>query len=155
MEPPLDLAARLNRIEWRNPQTVSPEAETLIQDYLRRIRNVINFLVTTRGLNPSEAYAVAQAGGHASARYEALLKTLFTDVAFRGVGGVREALILTIASAWSWELDPELGKLENPWKPLVKVYELGYTSTFEEGPEAKTIDLVIGLRDGEKTYKII
>jgi hypothetical protein len=150
-----DLAERLNRIEWRNPQTVSPDAQLLIQDHLRRIRNVINFLVNTRGLKPSEAYAAAQAGGHASARYDALLKTLFADVAFRGVGGVREAIILTIASAGSWELDQELGRLENPWEPLVKLYELGYTSTFEEGPDGNTIDLVIGLRDGDIRHKVI
>jgi hypothetical protein len=155
MEPPPDLAERLNRIEWRKPSAISPDADVLIQEHLRRIRHVINSLVTARGLNPCEAYAAAQSGGHASERYEMLLETLFKDVEFRGVGGMREALILTIASMWSWELDAELGKFENPWEPLAKLYELGYTSTFEEGPEGKTIDLIIGLKDGEKTYKII
>ncbi len=150
-----ELADRLNRIEWRRRQSVSPDAESLIQEHLRKIRCVIDVLISTRGLSPSDAYAVAQAGGHASANYEALLKTLFNDVGFSGVGSAREALILTIASARSWELDPELGKLENPWEPLVRLYELGYTSSFEEGPDGTTVDLIIGLKDGEKTYRIV
>ncbi len=154
MQRPSLLAERLNRVEWLKPRAVSPEAEALIHEHLRRIRSVIHFLVATRRITPGDAYSIAQSGGHASPRYDELLKTLFKDVNFLGVGGVRESLILTIASSYSWELDADLGKFENPWEPLVKLYELGHTSTFEEGPEGKTIDLVIGLNDGEKPYKI-
>jgi hypothetical protein len=155
MEPPADFVERLNRIEWRKPRTISPEAEALIQEHLRRIRQVIGFLIDTRGLTPSDAYAVAQAGGHDSGRYNTILDRLFEKVTFRGVGGVREALILTLASGWSWELDAELGRLENPWEPLVKLYELGYTSSFEEGADRNTMDLVVGLGEGEKLYSIV
>lgn len=150
-----DLTNRLNRIEWRNPKVVSSEAEALIQEHLRRIRSVLNFLISSRGLTPGEAYAVTQSGGHSSAPYEELLRTLFEDVAFQGVGGMRESLILTIASAYSWEQDADLRKFENPWEPLVRLYELGYTSTFEEGPEGTSIDLIVGLKEGEQTYTIL
>jgi hypothetical protein len=155
MEAASTLAERLNRIEWLKPDVVSPEAEALVQAHLRRVRNAIGYLRATRGSKPCEAYAIAQAGGHASASYDSLLHTLFNDVQFRGVGPVRESLILTIASALSWRLDSDLGKLENPWEPLVQLYELGYTSSFEEGPEGETIDLVIGLKGGAKTYSIV
>ena len=155
MKPGSELAERWNRVEWLKPREISAQAEALIQEHVRRIQKVIHFLVTTRGLKPWEAYALAQSAGHSSPGYEALLATLFQNVEFRAVGGARESLILAIASAGAWELDPDLGNLDNPWEPIIQVYELGYTSSFEEGPEGETLDLIIHFKNSEKVYPIV
>jgi hypothetical protein len=154
MKPPADLADKLNRIEWRKPAAITPEAEQLIQEHIRKMGTVINSLGETARLSPSQAYAAAQSAGHDAPGYDALLDTLFKEVTFRNAG-VREALILSIAGAYTWDEDERLRHLENPWLPLLSLYEMGYTSSFEEGGDGQTIDLLIGYQGEVKSYRIV
>jgi hypothetical protein len=142
------------RIRWRSAREVTPEAETLIRDHITKMRLALKHLGETRQLSPTEAYAEAQSAGSQAAGYKAFMDRLFHDVEFQGAG-VREPLILSAASYCFWSEDPELGKLENPWAPLLKLYEAGYTSSFEEDEQQKTLTLLIGHKGGVKPYPLV
>jgi hypothetical protein len=153
MEPLTEIVQQLNHIPWRLPTSITPQAEVLIQEHIAKMRSVINYLVSTRGLAVDEAYAEAQSAGYTEPEHKTFMNTLFHDVQFRGAG-VREHLILAITSYYFWEKDSELGKLENPWEPLMQLYKIGYTSSFEE-EQGQTLNLLIGYQDVVKSYKLI
>lgn len=154
MKPLTEIVQQLNQIPWRSPISITPEAEALIQEHIAKMCSVINYLGSTRGLTANEAYAEAQSAGYAEPEYKTFMHTLFHDVQFRGAG-VREHLILAIASYYFWEKDPELGTLENPWTPLIQLYKMGYTSSFDEDEQGQTLNLLIGYKDVVKSYKLI
>ena len=145
--------ADLNRIEWRTAPAVTPKAEELITEHIRRLRAVMRHLHDRRALKPAEAYDEALAAGNEAPGYEEVMDLLFNAVSFRGAG-VREHLILVLASQYSWERDEEMGALENPWTPLLELYRLGYTSSFEEDEKEQTVDLLVGHQGGIDRYSI-
>jgi hypothetical protein len=144
---------KFQHISWRSAAEITPEAEALIRDHIAKMRAVLEHLRAVRQLRSSEAYAEAQSAGYNAEGYDAFMDALFQEVEFRGAG-VREPLILTAASYCFWSQDPELGSLENPWTPLMKLYEAGYTSSFEENEEKQTLTLKIGYQGGLKTYPL-
>jgi hypothetical protein len=144
----------LNSIEWLRPEQISPEAEALIADHLRRIRAVINEVMVKKGVTAVEAHGVAQTAGHDTPEGEALLDDLFCKVVFRGAG-VRESLIGTIAAAYCWDLDPELRHLSNPWLPLVELYGMGYTTSGDDDPDGNGLALLVGYKNGIGSYRIV
>lgn len=153
MECTEEILQKFQNISWRSASEVTPEAESLIHDHITKMRTVLRHLSEVRQLGPSEAYAEAQSAGYQAPSYKEFMGDLFQRVDFRGAG-IREPLILTAASYCFWSKDPELGKLQNPWTPLIKLYELGYTSSFEENEEKQTLTLVIGYRGEIKTYAL-
>lgn len=144
---------KFKRISWRSASEITPDAEALIRDHVAKMRAVLRHLRETRQLSSLDAYAEAQSAGYQTPGYRTFMDALFQDVEFQGAG-VREHLILAAASYCFWSEDPELGKLENPWAPLLKLYEAGYTSSFEENPREQTLTLLIGYRGGIKAYPL-
>jgi hypothetical protein len=153
MECTQEVLEKFRHIKWRSAAEISPEAEALIRDHIGKMRAVIEHLSETRQLSPTEAYAEAQSAGYSAPGYDSFMDALFREVDFRGAG-TREHLILAAASYCFWSKDPELGKLENPWTPLVKLYEGGYTSSFEENQQEQTLTLLIGCRGAIKAYPL-
>lgn len=153
MEDLEQIAERLNAIPWRTVAVITAEAEELIQDHIAKMQEVIRQLAATHGLAPEKAYAKAQTAGSDAPEYTAFMHMLFRRVTFRNAV-VREPLILTIASAYFWDMDPDLKSLPNPWAPLLKLYEMGYTSSFVEDPNTHSIDLLIGYKSGIQSYRL-
>jgi hypothetical protein len=147
------IAEKLNAIPWRTAAAINPEAEKLIQDHIAKMQLVLNHLAATDGLTTEAAYAKAQTAGSDDPGYDAFMHMLFRRVTFRNAV-VREPLILTIASSYFWDKDRELNQLPNPWLPLLKLYELGYTSSFEENESTHSINLLIGFGSGIKSYRL-
>ena len=144
----------LNEMNWRSAQEITDEAERLIRQHIQKMRNVIEYLAASQGLDPAEAYARTQSAGSDDTDYGKFMEMLFNEVSFRGAG-VRENLIQDIASYYFWEADDELKGLENPWHPLIKLFELGYTSSFDENENGQSITVTIGYRHGKESYKLI
>jgi hypothetical protein len=154
METVPEIIQKLNGIPWRKAITITNEAEALVQEHIRRMRAVIDHLGKTEGFHPSDAYAKAQSAGYDAPEYPAFMDRLFRDVHFRGAG-TREPLILTIAGHYFWSADRDLGQLENPWTPLMQLYEMGYTSSFDEDESLQSINILIGYQGGIQTYKLV
>jgi hypothetical protein len=148
------IANKLNAIPWRTAAAITPQAESFIQDHISKMQAVIRHLVVVQGLTPEAAYAKAQTAGSDAPRYDAFMRMLFRDVKFRNAV-VREPLILSIASSYFWDKDRELSQLSNPWSPLMALYELGYTSSFEENVASHAIDLLIGYKPGIQRYRLV
>ena len=144
----------LNSIEWLRPEQISPQAEVLIADHLRKIRAIIREVMMKKGVNVIEAHGIAQTAGHNTPEGEALLDDLFSKVLFRGAG-VRESLISTIAAAYCWDFDPELRHLPNPWSPLVELYGMGYTTSGDDDPDGNGLTLLVGYKNGIKSYRVV
>jgi hypothetical protein len=144
----------LNSITWLRHERITSEAESLMDDHLRKIRMVIKEVMTRNGVNAVEADGIAQTAGYKTAEYEALIDDLFDKVLFRGAG-VRESLIANIAAGYSWDLDPELRDLPNPWLPLIELYGMGYTSSGEDDPDGNGLTLIVGFKGGLRSYRII
>jgi hypothetical protein len=149
-----EIEERLNAIPWASATKMTPEAEALVEEHVVRIRRVIEHLVATKGRAPLDAYADAQSAGYMAQEYEPLLEMLFQRVNY-GSAPAKEPLTLTIASHYFWDRDPDMGHLPDPWAPLLKLYEMGYTSTFDQDDEAETLSTVINLAGKrERSYPI-
>ena len=153
MECPQAVLEKFQHIRWRSALDITAEAEALISEHITKMRAVLKHRSEDRRLGPIEAYAEAQSAGYSAPGYKEFMNALFQEVDFRGAG-VREHLILAAASYCFWSQDPELGKLENPWSPLMKLYESGYTSSFEENPKEQTLTLLIGYQGGIRAYAL-
>jgi hypothetical protein len=153
MKPPDDLADQLNLIEWRKPTEVTPAAESLIYDFLEKMRRVIGSLVSNRNIQPGEAFDIARTAGPNSPTHQQLVDTLFGRVVFRSAG-VRETLIFPIVSYYAWDEDEQLARFDNPWSPVMELYRLGYTTDFDESPDWKEVSLIVGYDATDKSYRI-
>ena len=153
MVPQAELSDWLNRINWLAPTAVSPDAESLIKEHLKRIRTVIKSIVDRENVSKAEAYSIAQTAGHNEFKCQGLLDDLFNKVTFRGAG-VRTALIANIAAGYCWGFDNELSHLPNPWIPLIDLYGMGYTSSTDEDPDTDSILLLIGYSQKTREYHI-
>ncbi len=144
----------LNSIEWLRPDQISPEAEALITDHLRKIRAVIKEVMAKKRVNAVEADGFAQSAGHNTPEGKALLHDLFSMVVFRGAG-VRTSLIATIVAGYCWDLDPELRDLPNPWLPLIELYGMGYTTSGDDDPDGNGLTLLVGYKNGVGSYRVV
>jgi hypothetical protein len=154
MVPREKLIEWLNSIQWLKPERVTPQAEALIQDYLVKIRKVINEVMVSAGVGAVEAHGIAQTAGHDTPEGESLLDELFSKVSFRGAG-VRESLIANIAAAYCWDFDAKLRRLPNPWPSLIDLYGMGYTSSGDDDPDGKGLTLLVGYKDAFASYRIV
>lgn len=154
MRPATDLIDTLNRIEWRKPNELSPEADALIGEFLARVQDVIKALLAAQGVPPGEAFDVIRTAGPNSVTHKQLIDDLFTKARFRGAG-VRETLIFPIVSFFSWDEDPQLSQYPNPWSPLLDLYKMGYTSDFDVSPDWNEVNLIVGYDKTEKSYRIV
>lgn len=148
-----EIQRRLGAIPWHSAREVTPEAEVLVREHVARMRKVLTHLAATSGRSSLDAYSDAQSAGYAAEEYGPFLDMLFKRVDY-GAAPAKEPLILTIASHYFWQRDPELGHLEDPWAPLLQLYEMGYTSTFEQDDEAETLDVVIEHSNGSQSYRL-
>lgn len=144
----------LTAIPWASATTMSPEADELAHQHIAHMRRVLEERARITGGTLLKAYADAQSAGYQAEEYEDFLRMLFRDVDFRSAPA-KEPLILTIASFYFWDQDPDLGHFENPWAPLMKLYEQGYTSTFNEDEDANTLDIVIEYQEGNSIYSLV
>lgn len=154
MQPPKNIVQTLNAIEWRKPTQVTPEAEALVEDFLKRSRFVISSLVKADSILPGEAFDVSRTAAPNSVINKVLTDTLFKNVTFRGAE-VRETIILPIVSFFSWDEDPTLKGFENPWKPVMELYKQGYTTDFDVSPDWDHVSVTVGFDSSEKTYQIV
>ena len=139
------------KIKWRSATVITPNAESLIRDHIVRMNAVLEHLEKTRHLSALEGYAEAQSAGHKVPGYRTCMDTLFREAEFRGAG-VREPLILTACSYCFWSQDADLGHLPNPWAPLMTLYEMGYTSSFDEDEQQQKLRLLVGYQGGIQAY---
>jgi hypothetical protein len=149
-----ELVGWLNAIEWGRPNSITPEAQALIDDHLTKIRIVLRDLMARKGVDPVIAHEIAQDAGNATPFGHSIMDDLFTKVVFKGAG-VREALIWSIAAAYCWDLDPNLRGFANPWEPLIELYGLGYTTSTEDDPDWSGLNLRVGYEGGIKSYRIL
>lgn len=154
MKPPPDLTDKLNSIEWRKPSSLSATAEQLVQDFLKRLRHVLESVMANNKLSPGEAFDFARTAGPNSKTHQELVTDLFAKVAFRGAG-LRETIIFPILSYYSWDEDPQLSSYPNPWGSLIELYQMGYTTDFDVAPDWSEVTLLVGYDDEEKSYRII
>jgi hypothetical protein len=143
----------LNQMPWGEAAEITPEAEALMQEHVRRMRKVIEHAGAAKGLPPTEAYGEAQSAGYDAPGYESFMHMLFNNVDFRGAR-YRRHLILGVASYYFWKDDRDYGCLENPWEPMFELYQKGYTSSFEEGSDEQTVDAILSYADEIKSYKL-
>ena len=149
------IEARLGEIRWCSASAITSEAESLIASHVARTRRVINHLQRTQGRPPLDAYADAQSAGYQADEYEAFLHMSFTRVNYRPARA-KEPLALTIASYYFWQDDPDMGHLPNPWEPLMRLYEAGYTTTFEQDDAEGRLELVVEYDRGQqRNYPIL
>jgi hypothetical protein len=144
---------RLNRVRW-GKKTITPEAEALIQEFLHKVRPAIQHVCSTRGVSPAEAHGITITAGYGSPEYKYAIELLFKRGQFVGACA-RGSMILTIAAAYCWDLDPELSAFPNPWLPVLKLYEAGYSTSGEDDPKGEWVQLWVGHRDGIAKYQIV
>ncbi|MDJ0694548.1 hypothetical protein [Mastigocoleus sp. MO_188.B34] len=144
----------LCEIPWASARQMTLEADALAQQHIALMRNVLEYRSRMSGCSLLEAYSDAQSAGNEAKGHLNFLRMLFKRINFRGVPA-KEPLILTISSYYFWERDPEMGHLKNPWAPLMRLYELGYTSTFDEDEETSRLDVIIEYEEGSKVYPLV
>jgi hypothetical protein len=144
---------RYNAIPWNSAKEITPEAEALVQEHISKMREVIEHLVK-EGRPALDVYADAQSAGYDAEGYDDFLEMLFKRVNYRPAPA-KEPLILTIVSHTFWKEDPDMGHLEDPWAPLVKLYEMGYTSSFDQDDEHEKLNVLIGYAGGERSYPLL
>jgi hypothetical protein len=149
-----ELVGWLNAIEWRRPDSITPEAQALIDDHLAKIRTVIRDLMAKKGVDAVTAHGIAQTAGQDTPFGHSIVHDLFRKVVFEGAG-VRTGLIGNIAAVYCWDLDPDLRGFANPWEPLMNLYGLGYTSSNEDDPDWSGLQLTVGHKGGIESYRII
>jgi hypothetical protein len=147
------LIERLNSIEWLEPESITPEAQRIIDDHLSKIRIVIRYIMEKQSIDAVEAHGFAQTAGHDSPEVAPLLDDLFSKVTFRGAGA-RWSIIATIAAAYGWKHDPDLRDFPNPWSPLLDLIDMGYTISLEDDPDGKNVSLLIFYKNSDVCYDI-
>jgi|SRR5215469_16093935 len=148
-----EIIQKLQQVTWRSVAEITPQAEAFIREHIAKMSAVLKQLNRTQHLGPIKAYARAQSAGHQAAGYDDFMDRLFDEVEFRGAG-VREHIILAAAAYCFWSEDPDVCQLENPWAPVMKLYEAGYTSSFEENEREQSIKLLFGYKEGIKPYAL-
>jgi hypothetical protein len=143
----------LNQIPWEEAAELTPEAEALMEEHVRRMRQVVEHARAAKDLPPPEAYARAQSAGYDAPDYDAFMHMLFNEVDFRGAR-YRWHLILGVAAYYFWKDDRDYGRLENPWEPMFELYKRGYASTFDEDLDAQTVDVMLSYADEVKSYRL-
>lgn len=148
-----EITRALNQVPWEEATELTPEAEALMEEHVRRMRRVVEHAQAAKGLPPPEAYAEAQSAGYNAPDYDAFMHLLFNEVHFRGAR-YRRHLILGVASYFFWKDDRDYGRLANPWEPMFELYQRGYASTFDEDPDAQTVDVMLAYADEVKSYRL-
>lgn len=151
-----DIAAieeRLRRIDWYSATAVTAHAEELIAEHIRRMRAVFAHAEATEGKPPIEAYSDAQSAGYAADGHDELFDVVHDKLDF-GDSPSKMPIVLTLVAHSCWQEDDELGQLANPWEPVVALFELGYTTTFEQDDDTETLDFVLEYPGHQKSYPL-
>jgi hypothetical protein len=150
-----ELLEWVNRIRWREQETVTPEAMSLIECHRERIQRVTQFLRKRQPtLLPAEAHGMALTPAHDTAEYGRVLDALFEQGDF-AQAQVREPIIMTIAACEAWSLDPQLSTLPNPWEPVIGLYASGYPTSYVDSQDHQSVHLRVGLRDETRDFVVL
>jgi len=153
LEPIEHLVQRLDRVRWRS-KPLTREAKAFVEEHLNLVRPVVRHLRSTQDLDVVHAYGRTQFAGSESPEYDHANAVRF-EVGHLVGSGVREAIIVNISSTYGWDHDPELAGFANPWLPILKLYELGYTTSVEDDPDGNWARLCVGHKGGIEPYDII
>jgi hypothetical protein len=143
------LEADVRTIPWYSASSLTAQAESLAGEHVRRMRNVFEFL---KPKNHSDAYSDAQSAGYDAPNYGTFMQRLFK--LNYGSAPAKEPLILTLISDQFWSEDRDLCVLENPWEPLVQLYRLGFTSTYDEDEAKDQITVVLEYPGARKMFPV-
>lgn len=148
------IGQHLRRIPWASAKQMTAEADALARKHIALMRDVLEHRSRTSGGSLLDAYADAQSAGNQAEGHLDFLRMLFKRIDYRSAPA-KEPLVLTIASHFFWQDDPDMGHLDDPWAPLMKLYEMGYTSTFDQDDETGTLDVIIESKEGKKVYPLV
>jgi hypothetical protein len=147
------IVERLRTFPWGTADRIDDEAEVLAREHVASMSGVLTRLGADRKFDAHQAYACAQFAGHDTPRREALTDALFDTEELAGLSQ-REHIILTIASFHCWTLDRDLGRLNNPWGPVMTLYSRGYQSGFRELDHPLALEVVFISRSDRRSYRI-
>jgi hypothetical protein len=148
------IGKRLNALPWHSAKGVTPVAEELVQQHIERMSAVLDHLVRTKKMSPIDAYSDAQSAGYAAAGHDELFHMLYHQVDYRGTPA-KMPVVLSLVSHYFWKADPDLGHLEDPWEPILRLFELGYTTTFDQDDDAGALDVVLEYDGGTRNYPLV
>lgn len=149
-----EIERRLNALPWGSAKAVTPHAEELVEEHLQRMRAVLDHLGRAKQMSPIDAYAETQSAGNAATGYDELFDVLYDRVDYRGASS-KTPIVLSLASHFSWKDDPDLGHLVDPWEPILRLFELGYTTTFDQDDDAEALEVVLVYAGGTKRYPLV
>jgi hypothetical protein len=154
MVPRDNIVEWLNSIKWLSQESVTDDAQMLIDKHLVLIRPLIHMLMTDKHLDASPAHGLIFTAGHNSACGQSLLDEISARVTFEGAR-VREPMMAIVTAACCWESDPELNRMINPWPPLIELIGLGYACSFEDDVDLCGVTLWVGYREGIDKYRVV
>jgi len=152
---PLDgLVSWLNHIKWKKLAEVTPDAEELVNEHLRRMKAVLDYLTRKTGKTPSEAHSASLTEGDDPERAKTVMNKLAKEVDFTKAG-IRESLLLIICACYCWETDRGLSRFANPWEPILGLIGMGYPIGFDEPPDGMHVEIVVLCKHRDEKYTVI
>jgi hypothetical protein len=152
-EPVEEIVRKLNSFPWGEAESISERADELAREHVRRMKAVVSHAGSAHRMSPNKAYADSQSAGYDAPGYNDLIDALFDMDKLRGLPS-REHIILSVAACYFWEDDSMLGGLENPWVPVLQLYEMGYQSSFEESERQKSLEVIFFAKKRGLTNRI-
>jgi len=140
---------RIRLIDWMSAPRFTDEGDALLAEHARRMRAVAHHFRATRGWSAYETDVYASPVGMQSAEGAYLLPKLFEVV--RGIV-VREHLIINAHAYFFWHTDDELRHLENPFEPLMLLYEAGFTTAGGVSESEERLEMTLGCQEGIREY---
>ena len=155
MEPMKDFMAKLNAVNWRTKNEITAEAVAAIEESVSQLKSAVLTVSSARGIDPTEAHMLLETAGCDSEEYKESFDWIAEHLDTTNAG-MREPLILNIAAAYSWHLEPGLADIPNPWEPLLNLYLLGFPARIDCDEETDSIAVVVSLGAvDERSYSIV
>jgi hypothetical protein len=149
-----EIERKLNAIPWYSAKRVTPQAAQLVLQHIERMRAVLDHLKRTNDRSPPDAYSDAQSAGYAADDYDHFWDLLYDRIDYRKAHS-KVPIVLSLASHYFWKEDSDLRHLENPWAPIFELFEMGYTSTFDQDEVVGAIDVVLEFEGGKISYPLV
>jgi hypothetical protein len=150
-KPKLDeYIARVKRIDWISALEPTQEAEALLREYACRVGVLAKYFQTIHGWTLLDTDTYIAGVGMQLPTSPQLIDALFE--ATEGVQ-VKEHLVFNLHGYYFWDTDPELASFKNPYEPLFKLYEQGYTTAggVADGGGSR-LEMSLGSREGVREY---
>ncbi len=149
-----DIQKRLNAIGWYSARTITPKAEELVKEHIARMTRVFDHLLRVEKKSPLVAYSDAQSAGYSAEMHDEFFDAVHDGVDLGQVPS-KMPIVLSLVAHYFWKDDPDLGHLDDPWEPVVELFELGYTATFDQDDHTETLDFVLEYPGHRKHYPLV